>query len=71
MDRQTLVRMANDIAAFFAADPDPEQAAAAVADHLRRFWEPRMRGEILAHLQAGGGGLHPIAEQAVRKLAAA
>jgi len=43
-----LVKMANEIGAFFASEPDPEQAVNAVAGHLRRFWDPRMRAQIVA-----------------------
>jgi formate dehydrogenase subunit delta len=65
-----LVKMANEIGAFFANEPDPEQAASAVAGHLRRFWAPRMRAQIVAHQATGGAGLSDLARQAVAKLAA-
>ena len=67
-----LVRMANQIAQFFAAQhPGPAgeaTAAVAVADHLRSFWEPRMRRKIQAHAKAGGAGLSPVAAAAVARL---
>lgn len=63
--------MANQIAAFFAANGDPEEAAKSSADHLRKFWEPRMRSQIIAHLKNNGGeGLAPVARAAVELLAA-
>jgi formate dehydrogenase subunit delta len=65
MDVQRLVAMANDIAAFFDAEPDQSVAAEGVRSHLARFWEPRMRKEIVAHLAAGGAGLTPTARLAV------
>jgi formate dehydrogenase subunit delta len=68
MDVQRLVAMANDIAAFFGSDPDPTAAADQVANHLKKFWEPRMREEIRRHVSAGGTGLSSIALQAVKKL---
>ena len=46
---ERLVAMANDIGAFFAAEPDKAEAAKNVATHLKRFWDPRMRREIVAH----------------------
>jgi formate dehydrogenase subunit delta len=49
-----LVRMANDIGRFFEAGPDRASAVAAIAEHLRRFWDPRMRRQLLAHVQGGG-----------------
>jgi formate dehydrogenase subunit delta len=66
---ERLVAMANDIAAFFAAEPDRAAAEAAVANHLRRFWEPRMRREIIAHQQTGGRGLSELAAAGVAQLA--
>lgn len=63
-----LVAMTNDIAGYFSSDPDPAAAAAGVADHLRRFWEPRMRSKIVAHLTSGGAGLSELARQGVSKI---
>ncbi len=65
-----LIEMANQIAAFFASQNEPAVAAKDAATHLRRFWEPRMRREIIAHVQGGGGeALTPIARDAVLNLA--
>lgn len=69
MNIDRLVAMANDIAAFFASEPDRSTAAAAVANHLTRFWDPRMRRQIVAHQQAGGQGLSKVASAAVEQLA--
>jgi formate dehydrogenase subunit delta len=60
--------MANDIAAFFDADPDKAAAAEGVRSHMSRFWEKRMRRAIIAHAADGGAGLSPTALAAVRKL---
>jgi formate dehydrogenase subunit delta len=43
---------------------------ASVADHLRKFWDPVMRKQIIEHLHAGGEGLEPMAREAVQRLAA-
>ncbi|MDA8049922.1 MAG: formate dehydrogenase subunit delta [Rhodospirillales bacterium] len=67
MSPEKLTRMANEIARFFASKPE-EKAIAGTADHLRRFWDPRMRRQILAHLEAGGAGLEPIARAALLRL---
>lgn len=68
MEIDNLVRMANRIGDFFDALPDEEEARDGVADHLKRFWEPRMRAEILRHLDAtGGAGLKPIVIEALKK----
>ncbi len=49
-----LIPMLNRIGTFFEAQPNPEAATKAVADHVRLFWEPRMRHSILDFL-----GQHP------------
>jgi formate dehydrogenase subunit delta len=65
---ERLVAMANDIGAFFGADPDKTEAAQNVAQHLRRFWDPRMRRQIVRHHDAGGGGLEDVPRAAVALL---
>lgn len=61
--------MANDIGAFFNAEPDKAEAAKNIAIHLRRFWDPRMRRQIVAHYREGGAGLDDVVRSAVRLLA--
>jgi formate dehydrogenase subunit delta len=68
MDVERLVAMANDIAAFFDSDSDKVAAAEGVRVHLTKFWDPRMRREIIAHLGGGGLGLSPTARSAVQAL---
>jgi formate dehydrogenase subunit delta len=60
--------MANDIAAFFDAESDQAGAAEGVRYHIVRFWDPRMRRAIIAHVAGGGAGLTPTARSAVEKL---
>ena len=67
MSADKLVMMANQIGAFFAGQPHAD-VEAAIADHLVKFWEPRMRQAILAHLDAGGAGLLPVVCGAVERL---
>jgi formate dehydrogenase subunit delta len=67
MEAQRLVYMANQIGRFFATE-DPKTAVAMIADHLRKFWDPRMRSEILAYLDQGGGGLDGPVHQAILTL---
>ena len=50
MDATKLVDMANRIGAFFAAMPDRDEAMRDLAQHVRRFWEPRMRTQLFAHI---------------------
>lgn len=69
MEDRRLVAMANDISNFFASDPDQDAAVSQVANHLRKFWEPRMREQIRRYVSGGGAGLSSIALQAVKQLA--
>ena len=52
MTRTDLVRMSNQIAANFRHHPQA-QAAAEVADHIRMFWPPLMRTELLDNVHSG------------------
>ncbi|NDY93099.1 formate dehydrogenase subunit delta [Ideonella livida] len=65
MDTDNLVQMANRIAQFFEAMPDRAEARSGVAQHIERFWAPRMRQALAAHLAAGGQGLHPLVLEAL------
>jgi formate dehydrogenase subunit delta len=70
MHAETLVRMVNDISAFFApANPEPE-AAAEVAGHIKRSWDPRMRRQIVEIWQAGHADFSAVGRAAVAILAA-
>ena len=69
MHTEKLVRMANKIAANFDYGPDKSQAVAGVVDHLRRFWTPLMREEIVGYDDQGEVRLSDIARQAVAQLA--
>jgi formate dehydrogenase subunit delta len=70
MTPEKMVHMANQIALFFAGYPQDE-AVAGVADHIQKFWEPRMRAQLTAYLAAGGANLHPLVIAATRTLAPA
>jgi formate dehydrogenase subunit delta len=67
MSPDKLVYMANQIGKFFAGQ-GKEKAVPLIADHLAKFWDPRMRAAIVAHLDAGGNGLDPLAREAIKKL---
>ena len=69
MNVDLLVTMANDIATFFDHEPDRSAATTSVATHLTRYWEPRMRRQIVDHYRAGGRGLNELAQAAVEQLA--
>jgi formate dehydrogenase subunit delta len=73
MDNAHLVQMANRIGQFFEAMPDAAEAQAEAAQHLRKFWTPAMRADLLAHIDAqtsasadlDADGLRPFMRQAV------
>lgn len=62
-----LVRMANQIAAFFDTQPHAD-AAAATADHLTEFWDPRMRAQLSRIVATGCDGLSDTARAAAERL---
>ena len=69
MTTQHLVHMANQVAGFFASYPEAE-AIESTANHLKSFWDPRMRRQIEAHLEEkAGAGLSQIALEAVKRIA--
>lgn len=72
MNIDKLVKMANQIGTFFEAWPDPGAARHEVANHLRRFWDPRMRKALIAHMESSGdhSGLTTLVAEAVGTLAA-
>ena len=61
MNVDRLVAMVNDIAAFFMGEAGAE-APAAVANHLQRFWEPRMRSQIIAAYRNDPSSLRNLSE---------
>jgi formate dehydrogenase subunit delta len=70
MDPEKMVHNANQIAAFFASYPR-EEAIAGVANHLRLYWVPRMRAQIIEYVRTHGGeGLHELVPEAVARLEA-
>jgi formate dehydrogenase subunit delta len=62
-----LVMMANQIARFYMPQKQIEPVGA-IAIHIRKFWDPRMRAAIVAHLDQGAAGLDDLARQAVERL---
>jgi len=68
MNIHQLVTMANDISTFFDSEVGAAEAPKSVATHIARFWDPRMREQIIAHAAAGGEGLKSSALDAVRSL---
>ena len=72
MSADKITRMANDIAKFMESKPHAE-GVALLASHINDFWEPRMRRQLFAVIDAGGPGLRPLvmdATGAIRRPAA-
>ncbi len=67
MSPDKLAYMANQIGKFFVSQTS-EDGVASVADHISKFWDPRMRRDLLAHLDQVK--LDPIVRQAVERLQA-
>ncbi len=66
MSTANLIKMANQIANYFASQTDHEQAVLGVRNHLQMFWAPSMRKELLAwQTEHQGADLHPLAQEAV------
>jgi formate dehydrogenase subunit delta len=67
MDVHRLIKMANEIGAFFEAEPDRAVALEGVATHVQRFWEPRMRRELLRWVdEHDGQGLTELVLAAIQ-----
>ncbi len=50
---------------------DRNRAVTGTAEHIKKFWDPRMRAAIFAHLAEGGAGLDPVVRTALERLAGA
>jgi formate dehydrogenase subunit delta len=61
------IRLANEIAAQFQRH-DPAAASQEIANHIRTFWDPRMRSKLIADAGAPGSGLDPLAVAAAALL---
>lgn len=69
MNMDNLVTMLNDISTFFSGEGDLQQAAAGTESHISRYWEKRMRQQMIEHYHAGGEGLNAVSRAAVAILA--
>lgn len=69
MSPDRLIYMANQIGRFFQSQGHGK-AVPAIAEHIQKFWDPRMKRAIFAHLDAGGAGLQPDVREALTSLKA-
>jgi formate dehydrogenase subunit delta len=66
MNIDNLIHMANQIGEFFSAYPDRQEALDGIANHIRKFWEPRMRIRLLDALDSEQTpGLLPLVKEAL------
>ena len=67
MNVDNLIRMVNRIGLFFAAMPHRDEAMHDIAQHVRKYWEPRMRQQLFAHIdQNQAAGIDPIVVDALK-----
>ena len=70
MNIDHMIKMANEITSFWEGEAGPDKAAVEVASHLRRFWEPRMRAQMISYFEERqGAGLNDVAKAAIALLA--
>jgi formate dehydrogenase subunit delta len=67
MSPDKLAYMANQIGKFFAHQKH-DQAVASIADHLEKFWDPRMRRTILSQYDTVKDRLDPTVQKAIEQL---
>ena len=65
-----LVQMANDIGNFFRSEPERKDGIAGIANHIAKYWTPRMRQKLLDHIEEHGpAGLDELPREALQSLA--
>lgn len=67
MSTEKIIRMANQIATFMESKPRDE-GLAGLAGHINDYWEPRMRIQLFAVIEAGGAGLNPLVLEAAHAI---
>lgn len=67
MSPDRLIYMANQIGKFFRSQGH-YRAVPGIAEHIKKFWDPRMKRAIFAHLETGGAGLDPDVRDAIDTL---
>jgi formate dehydrogenase subunit delta len=64
MENRDMIRMANQIAAYFEAYPRTE-ALTGIANHIRNSWTPRMRKQLDEYIAGDAEGLSPLVTAAI------
>lgn len=66
MNIDNLVTMANQIGTFYASYPDQVEGRTEIANHLHRYWAPRMRIQLFEHIDCRrGDGLDAMVMEAI------
>jgi len=66
MSTENLIKMANQIAQYFATEPDAQQAVFGVRNHMKMYWTPGMRKELTGwQVEHPDGDLHPLVRAAL------
>jgi len=67
VDIDNLIKMANQIGSFYDSLPDPDEASREISGHIKKFWAPRMRIQMLDYVeQENGAGLSPVVLASIR-----
>jgi formate dehydrogenase subunit delta len=70
MNIDHMIKMANEISSFWQGEVGGDAAPNEVATHLKRYWEPRMRAQMITYYEERhGAGLSDVALKAVQLLA--
>ncbi len=67
MSPDKLIYMANQIATFFASQPEADRVDR-VAAHIKDFWEPRMRRQMFEIVASDRAGIDPMVRAAMARL---
>lgn len=66
MNIDRLIKMANQIGTFFETERSSDDAAVEITAHLRKFWDPRMRLQLVQYVETqGGDDLLPIVRRSI------
>ncbi len=70
MRAEYIIKQANQIASFFESMPDQAQADRDFVTHIRKFWDPRMRRDLVNLVSDAPAtdptDAHPMVIRAVR-----
>ncbi len=67
MDKDNLIKMANKIGYFFESMPDRDQSLEDIANHIKKFWAPSMRKQIIKSIDTNTNeGMSKIVLDAIK-----